>query len=99
MVGFLAGGALELTAQGRIGCGERLRAVERLGTDLADVVDTHQGAGATPLDVVEKRAGPAWRRLGSRRLRCAGERPQGMVDDRQQAIGGRELDGRHGASE
>ena len=49
-------GLLELAPQRRVGRGQRLRAVERLGADLADVVDAHQGAGAAPLGVVERRS-------------------------------------------
>ena len=38
------GGLGELAAQRGVGRGQRLRAVERLRADLADVIDAHQGA-------------------------------------------------------
>ena len=46
VIGLLAGGRLELPAQRRVRCRERLGAVERLRADLADMVDAHQGARA-----------------------------------------------------
>jgi hypothetical protein len=42
VVRLFARGLLEVRAQGRIARGERLRRVERLGADLADVVHAHQ---------------------------------------------------------
>ena len=54
---------------------QRLRAVERLGADLADVVDAHQGAGLAPLGVARAAASvPAGDGLRPRRPRRARER-------------------------
>ena len=60
MVGLLAGGLLELQAQAGIGRRQRLRAVQGLRADLADVIDPHQCAGVAALGLVEwrSRAGP-----------------------------------------
>jgi hypothetical protein len=52
MVGFLCGGLGELTPQRGVGRGQRLRAVERLGADLADVIDPHQRTGFAALGVL-----------------------------------------------
>ena len=90
---------LELAAQRRVGRGQRLGAVERLGADLADVVDAHQGAGLAPLGV----ARAARRRAGS--ATGFGRAARGGLESArrawsqagQQAVGGGEGDRVHGA--
>ncbi len=96
MVGLLAGGLLELQAQRRIGRRQRLRAVQRLRADLADVIDPHQCAGVAALGLVEWRAGPGRDRPRPRRLRRAVEGAQGVVGDRQKPVERREGKATHG---
>jgi len=84
-----------MKAQRGVGSGEGLSAVESLRADLADVVHAHQRTRAAPLGVFERRAGSARDRFQPRRLRRAREGAQGVVGDRQQAVGGGESDRVH----
>jgi hypothetical protein len=49
VVGFFARRFLHLLAQQRAAGTDRLRLIQRLGTDLAHMVHPHQGAGQTAL--------------------------------------------------
>ena len=66
VVGFFARGRGHLRAQGRRARGQRLGLVQRLGADLAHMIDAHQGAGEPPLVGRQLGArGGGWRALSA----------------------------------
>ncbi len=81
MVGLFAGGLLELLTQGRVAGRQRLRAVERLGTNLAHVIDAHERSGQVSGSGVER-----LRRHGRCRQRAS--RVIGPGERAQRGVGG-----------
>ena len=100
MVCLLARGFLELLAQPLVAGGQRLRGVERLRADLADMVHPHQRAREPAFGLVQLRRLGHGLRVGAR-CRPAGmvvapDGAQALVHDRHQAVDRRECD-LHGA--
>ena len=83
MVGLVTRRLLELEPQRRAASRQRLGAVERLGTDLADVIDPHQRSGEPLLLAVQRRG-------RGRGLRCLPDRPMNTGHCTQRGVGRRQ---------
>ena len=89
VIGLLARGVARSwrAAPGRA-CRQRLRLVQRLRADLADMVDPHQRAGEPALRAVQRRGGDVRCRARARRMAGARQRAQRIVGGDQKVIGG-----------
>ena len=86
MVGFLARGLVEMGLEGRIAGGQRLRAVQRLGADLADMVNPHQRPGLALFAGAERGTVARDGRTGAQRPGRGEKRAQRAVGGTQQGI-------------
>jgi hypothetical protein len=83
---LLAGRLRELRADRGIARGQRLRGVERLGADLARVVDAHEAGRVPPRRGIELRLGDVRARRRPRRGRVPAQRAQRAVESDYEVV-------------
>jgi hypothetical protein len=88
VIRLFVGRPLELPAQCDVAGGQGLRLIQGLRTDLADVIDAHEGAGQASFLFAHGRIRTRRDRLRPRRPRRGRDGSQGMVRRGQQAIDG-----------